>query len=104
MVERRVCTFCGNEIEPGTGMMYVKTDGTILRFCRSKCRKNLLELKRTPRRTQWTQQYAAEKTGAKAPPKVRRAARPKKAERKTPVKRKAPEEKPGRGGQSTEEG
>ena len=104
MVERRVCTFCGNEIEPGTGMMFVKTDGTVFRFCRSKCRKNLLGLKRTPRRTQWTQQFAAEKTGAKAPPKVRRAVRPKKAERKTPVKRKAPEKKPEKAGSENGEG
>ena len=24
MVERRTCSFCGNEIEPGTGKIYAK--------------------------------------------------------------------------------
>jgi len=38
----------------GTGMMYVKNDGTILRFCSSKCRKNMLELKRIPRHLKWS--------------------------------------------------
>ena len=30
MVERRICNFSGEEIEPGTGVMYVKRDGTVL--------------------------------------------------------------------------
>lgn len=62
MVERRVCSFCGNEIEPGTGKIYVKIDGTIFNFCRNKCHKNLIELKRIPRRTRWTQSYVREKS------------------------------------------
>jgi large subunit ribosomal protein L24e len=61
MVERRVCTFCGQEIEPGTGRMYVKKDGVTYQFCTSKCFKNLVELKRVPRRTTWTSWYAREK-------------------------------------------
>jgi large subunit ribosomal protein L24e len=61
MVERRVCTFCGNEIEPGTGRMYVKKDGVTYQFCTSKCYKNMVELKRVPRRTTWTSWYAREK-------------------------------------------
>ena len=28
MVERRKCSFCGNEIEPGTGKIYAKKDGS----------------------------------------------------------------------------
>jgi large subunit ribosomal protein L24e len=51
------CTFCGNEIEPGTGMMYVKKDGTIYYFCSGKCRKNMLELKRDPKKVRWTKFY-----------------------------------------------
>ncbi len=61
MVERRVCTFCGQEIEPGTGRMYVKKDGVVYQFCTSKCFKNLVELKRVPRRTAWTEWSAREK-------------------------------------------
>jgi large subunit ribosomal protein L24e len=38
----------------GTGLVYVKNDGTILRFCSSKCRKNMIELKRTARHRKWS--------------------------------------------------
>jgi large subunit ribosomal protein L24e len=88
MVERRVCTFCGQEIEPGTGRMYVKKDGVVYQFCTSKCYKNLVELKRVPRRTTWTSWYTREKQvrmkGAEPEPapskarKVRKRAEPKK--------------------------
>ncbi len=61
MVERRVCTFCGSEIEPGTGRMYVKKDGVVYNFCTSKCFKNLVILGRVPRRTTWTRYYEREK-------------------------------------------
>ncbi|MCD6513148.1 MAG: 50S ribosomal protein L24e [Thermoplasmata archaeon] len=53
----RKCSFCGKEIEPGTGMMYVKKDGTILYFCSSKCRKNMLKLKRDPKKVRWSALY-----------------------------------------------
>ncbi len=62
MVERRVCTFCGGEIEPGTGRMYIKKDGVVYNFCSSKCFKNLVELRRVPRRTTWTRHYEREKS------------------------------------------
>ncbi len=57
MPERRVCTFSGEEIEPGTGMMFVARDGTIKWFKNSKARKNSLKLKRNPRRVKWTRHY-----------------------------------------------
>ncbi len=66
MVERRVCSFCGNEIEPGTGKMYIKVDGTVYNFCKNKCHKNLIELKRVPRRTRWTQPHMREKSSKKS--------------------------------------
>ncbi|HIQ50242.1 MAG TPA: 50S ribosomal protein L24e [Nanoarchaeota archaeon] len=47
------CSFCKREIEPGTGKMFVRTDGKILYFCSSKCEKNMLELKRNPRKVKW---------------------------------------------------
>ncbi|MDH7555608.1 MAG: 50S ribosomal protein L24e [Candidatus Methanosuratincola sp.] len=53
MVRIQKCSFCSCEIPVGTGLMYVKNDGTILRFCSSKCRKNMLELKRVPRDLKW---------------------------------------------------
>ena len=39
------CSFCGNEIEPGTGKLYAKKDGTVFNFCKNKCQKNMLKLK-----------------------------------------------------------
>lgn len=60
MVTRRKCTFCGVEIEPGTGKMYIKKDGTIFHFCSSKCEKNQVKLKRVPRRVEWTERYVKE--------------------------------------------
>lgn len=61
MVELRVCSFCGKEIEPGTGKMYVRKDGTVLMFCTNKCSKNMIEMKRVPRTITWTRAYAREK-------------------------------------------
>jgi len=51
------CDFCGSHIERGTGKLYVKKDGSRLRFCSSKCQKNMLKLGRTPRTTKWTDTY-----------------------------------------------
>lgn len=51
------CTFCGNEIEKGTGVMFVQKDGKILNFCSSKCEKNQLKLKRRSRKLKWTKFY-----------------------------------------------
>jgi large subunit ribosomal protein L24e len=54
---RRSCSFCGNEIEPGTGKMFIKKDGTVFVFCSSKCQANMLKLGRVPRWTPWTQAF-----------------------------------------------
>ncbi|MBI4146736.1 hypothetical protein HY489_05360 [Candidatus Woesearchaeota archaeon] len=51
------CSFCKHTLEPATGTMYVKTDGTILYFCSMKCEKNLLKLSRVPRYTRWTKGF-----------------------------------------------
>jgi len=53
MVEQHVCSFCGIQLEPGTGKMYVKKDGSILFFCSSKCQNNQ-KLGRVPLRVEWT--------------------------------------------------
>jgi len=34
------CSYCGNDIKRGTGIMYVFKDGRITYFCSSKCYKN----------------------------------------------------------------
>ena len=61
MAEKRKCSFCGEDIEPGTGKMFVKKDGTVLNFCTNKCYKNMIELKRVPRTTEWTDKAKSEK-------------------------------------------
>ena len=55
--ERRVCTFSGEEIEPGTGTMFVRKDGSILWFKNSKARKNMVKLSRNSRKVKWTRHY-----------------------------------------------
>ena len=51
------CNFCGKQIEEGTGKMFIKTDGKILHFDKHKCEKNLLKLKRDPKKFKWTKFY-----------------------------------------------
>ena len=55
------CTFCGDEIKPGTGKMFVKSDGKIYYFCSTKCEKNVFKLKRQARLVPWTKEYAQSK-------------------------------------------
>lgn len=50
------CNFCGENIERGTGKMYVESKGTIYNFCSSKCEKNMLKLRRKPRNIAWTKE------------------------------------------------
>jgi len=54
MPQTRTCDYCGDEVEPGTGTMYVKTDGETMFFCSSKCEKNA-DLGREPRDVEWTE-------------------------------------------------
>ena len=54
MVETRTCDYSGEDIEPGTGTMFVKTDGTVLHFKDSKAEKNYL-LGREARDLEWTE-------------------------------------------------
>jgi len=65
-MEIRYCSFCGNKIEPGTGKMFVRKDGTILFFDKSKCEKNYLKLGREPRKVRWTKEFKEAKRSLKA--------------------------------------
>ncbi len=51
------CTFCGSEIEAGTGKMFVKKDGHVYHYCSSKCQRNMLGLKRVNRYVPWTRAH-----------------------------------------------
>lgn len=56
-MEQRICSFCGNPIEPGTGKMFVKKDGSVYYFDRARCQSSLLEKGRLARRIKWTRHY-----------------------------------------------
>lgn len=47
-------SFSNEEVPRGTGIMYVKKDGTVLYFKSSKSMKNMLKLKREGRKIRWT--------------------------------------------------
>ncbi|RQD84898.1 MAG: 50S ribosomal protein L24e [Methanocalculus sp. MSAO_Arc2] len=53
MVDKYTCSFCGDQLEPGTGKLFVRKDGSIFYFCSSKCQNNY-RLRRVPRRVEWT--------------------------------------------------
>ena len=99
MVVKRQCSFCAREIEPGTGTMFVKRDGTVFHFCTSSCRKQQLGLGRVGHRFKWTRAHelkraadrsVAQKAPAHAP--VPRPARARPAARRpaAPPAEKAP--------------
>ncbi|PIU30413.1 50S ribosomal protein L24e [Candidatus Woesearchaeota archaeon CG07_land_8_20_14_0_80_44_23] len=59
------CSFCGKNIQRGTGILFVRKTGKILYFCSTKCQKNLLKLGRKPSDYKWTRAYGKEAKGAK---------------------------------------
>ena len=50
------CSFCGVEIEKGTGLIFVEKLGKVLHFCSTKCEKNIA-LGRKPKHTRWTTEF-----------------------------------------------
>jgi len=57
VVGTQKCSFCGKDIEPGTGSAYVQTkDGTLMWFCSNKC-KTARKRGLKPRATKWTAGY-----------------------------------------------
>jgi len=53
------CTFCGIDIRPGTGEIFVYKTGKIANFCSKKCEKHVLKLKRKPQNMKWVKSSAA---------------------------------------------
>ena len=61
------CAFCGKEESPYKGVHLIKNDGSINFFCSSKCRRNVLNLKRDKNKLKWTKAYriSRQRTGQK---------------------------------------
>lgn len=57
MVIENECSYCGRNMRPGTGMKYIKNDGTAFWFCSKRCRLSQLKFKRDPRKYKWTKKY-----------------------------------------------
>jgi large subunit ribosomal protein L24e len=54
MVKTQICSYCGEQIPPGEGLMYVRTNGEIFHFCSKKCRKLQIVFKKPARKVRWT--------------------------------------------------
>ncbi len=81
-------------MEPGTGKMFVKRDGTVLTFDTNKCYKNMIELGRVPRTTTWTRAAKREKDIALAAAAPKEAAPAPAEEPKKKAKKAKKEEAP----------
>ncbi len=51
------CTFCGDEVERGTGKTKILKEGKLVHLCSMKCEKNMFKLGRVARETPWTAEY-----------------------------------------------
>lgn len=69
-METRYCSFCGKQLEPGTGKMFVRKDGSILFFDSSKCEKNYLKLGREARNVLWTKEGREARSARSKHPKT----------------------------------
>ena len=93
MVKKYTCSFCGTDVEPGTGSIYVRNDGSLLYLCSSKCRRNQIYLKRRARRLKWTEVYEERTRRRAQATRARKKAKPK-AKSKPKVKKSDSETKP----------
>ncbi|MEM2906262.1 MAG: 50S ribosomal protein L24e [Candidatus Bathyarchaeia archaeon] len=63
MPRARRCSFCGTDFPPGTGIMYVRRDGSIQWYCSKKCRVSMMDFRRDPRKLKWTAYHGQRERG-----------------------------------------
>tara|TARA_Y100000034_G_scaffold135138_1_gene205847 strand:- start:1726 stop:1956 length:231 start_codon:yes stop_codon:yes gene_type:complete len=51
------CVFCGLEQEDFRGTYYMKNDGSKNYYCKSKCMKSHLKLKRDKKKFRWAERF-----------------------------------------------
>ncbi|NIO19480.1 MAG: 50S ribosomal protein L24e [Candidatus Aenigmarchaeota archaeon] len=54
------CSTCKNNVQKGSGKMFVRNDGRVFYFCSSKCQKNW-KLGREPKKLKWVSSTKKEK-------------------------------------------
>ena len=54
------CNYCGKQIIPGRGIIYVEVSGRIHDLCSSKCKRNRM-LGRDPLKLKWTEKSREKK-------------------------------------------
>ncbi len=67
------CSFSNEEIPRGTGLIYVRKDGTVLYFKNQKAKKNMLGLGRVGKKVKWTS-YTKEERGMTVKKSAKQAA------------------------------
>ncbi len=85
------CTFCGYDIIPTTGKLFMRKDGKVINFCSKKCEIAMNKHNKIPRDTPWTKAYRDNKSARIAENKVAENKNKGKGEdeRKKPSNRKA---------------
>jgi len=48
------CSFCGKQVIPGRGIIFVEMSGRVLDLCSAKCRKNW-NMGREAKKLKWTE-------------------------------------------------
>lgn len=92
------CSFCGNEIERGRGILFVRKDGNLIYFDSGKCQTNMLDLGRKASKLKWARGGAIGRPTTKTEKKMKeepaKKAETKQATKKVESKTEQKAEKP----------
>ncbi len=87
------CSFCGSDIERGTGKIKILKEGKVINLCGTKCEKNMFKLHRVAREMPWTAEYKVAKLvrlgNINAAKKAKEEKKPTAKEEKKPAKKAA---------------